>query len=305
MSDSLTIAQMTDVHLGPIVGFSPRYWNMKRAIGFINWRKNRRHAYSQSVLDRIVADLHAQRPDHIAITGDLVNIGLPEEIEAAAAWLRSVGTPDRVSVIPGNHDIYSHIGADAGVNRWAGFMASTSSEFATDEADFPFVRRIGKIALVGLNSAVKTRPFMAHGRLGPAQLRRLDTILRATSKAGLFRLVMIHHPPLPGQAPASRGLHDAPALAKVLSDAGAELVIHGHNHRNMTAALPHGNRSIPVIGAPSAALGIAHRHEPLARYNLYRISPGEGPARIELIGRGLAIPDGPIIELERRMLRVD
>ena len=56
---------------------------------------------------------------------------------------------------------------------------------------------------------------------------------------------------------------------------------------------------LPVVGAPSASLGRLHKHEPLARYNLYRI---EGPPwRIELIGRGLAEPGGEV-ELERRML---
>jgi 3',5'-cyclic AMP phosphodiesterase CpdA len=40
--------------------------------------RNRRDATS-GVLDRIVADLEAQAPDHIAVTGDLANIGLPQE----------------------------------------------------------------------------------------------------------------------------------------------------------------------------------------------------------------------------------
>ncbi len=118
--------------------------------------------------------------------------------------------------------------------------------------------------------------------------------------AGLFRLVLIHHPPLPGQASRSRGLIDAEALEAVLQRHGAELVVHGHNHRNMLAWRPSGSGMLPVVGAPSASLGRLHGHEPLARYNLFRIDPAAGA--IELVGRGLAEPGGGVVEIERRSL---
>src|SRR5512134_3952897 len=89
MKTQLTIAHLTDVHLGPIAGFGPRYWNVKRLLGYANWVRNRRNAYQREVLERIVADLTAQAPDHIAVTGDLVNIGLPQEHINALAWVES------------------------------------------------------------------------------------------------------------------------------------------------------------------------------------------------------------------------
>ena len=58
------------------------------------------------MLDALVADMQAQRPDHIAVTGDLVNLALEAEFTPAQAWLESVGTPQRVTVVPGNHDAY-------------------------------------------------------------------------------------------------------------------------------------------------------------------------------------------------------
>ena len=58
----MTIAQFTDVHLGPIEGFSPRYWSPKRVSGYANWQRERRDAYSQEVLDRLVADMYGQDP---------------------------------------------------------------------------------------------------------------------------------------------------------------------------------------------------------------------------------------------------
>ena len=303
MADTLTIAHLTDVHLGPITGFTPRYWNLKRALGYANWRRNRRLAYERDVLDRIVADLAAQAPDHIAVTGDLTNIGLPQEHINALAWLKSLGSPERVSVIPGNHDIYSRQDADPGTGRWAAYMTSDAhgAVHADHGETFPFVRMLGPVAIIGVNSAVPTPPLLAFGRVGSAQVARIAAVLERLGRASIFRLMLIHHPPLSGQARRYRELEDAGALQAVLARHGAELVLHGHNHHNMLAwCFTSVGGKVPVVGAPSAALGRPHKREPLARYNLYRITGP--PWTIELTGRGLAQPGGPIIELERRLL---
>ncbi len=303
MSQALSIAHLTDVHLGPIGGFSPRYWNLKRGAGYLNWVRKRRDGHRRDVLDRIVANMQAHKPDHVAVTGDLANIGLPQEHIDALAWLESIGPPERVSVVPGNHDIYSRIGRDAGTRRWHRYMESNAEgrRFADGDA-FPFVRVLGKVALVGLNSSMPTPVLLAHGRIGAEQLARLEGILGRLKDAGLFRLVLVHHPPLTGQASAARGLRDAPALEGVLSRVGAELVIHGHNHRNMLAWHPYGAGRVAVVGAPSASQAVHHGAEALARYNLYRI---DADARsIEMIGLGLAEPDGNVVELERRTLSI-
>jgi len=303
---SITIAHLSDVHLGPIAGFSPRYWSAKRLLGYLNWLSGRRHAHRRDVLERILADLRAQAPDHVAITGDLVNIGLPQELAAATGWLERLGPAQRVSVVPGNHDIYARAGRDPGTQRWARYMASDAEgrAYAPAGAQFPFVRILGRVALVGVNSAVPTPPLIAWGRVGRDQLERLERMLHRLGRDGLFRLVLIHHPPLPGQAHATRGLRDAAQLEAALARCGAELVIHGHNHLDHWTLRPCAGGRLAVVGAPSASLGRRHKREPLARYNLYRIGAA-GPRSVELVGRGLAEPDGPVVELDRRLLRLD
>ena len=302
MPTHVTIAHLTDVHLGPIAGFTPGYWNVKRLLGYANWLRNRRDAYQMDVLDRIVADLEAQAPDHIAVTGDLVNIGLPQEHINALAWVESLGPPEDVTVIPGNHDIYSRLRGDPGTERWSAYMASCAQGAAHAHAGgaFPFVRMLGPVAIIGVNSAVPTPPLVASGRLGEEQLVRLGAVLERLGKADVFRLVLIHHPPLPGQAKRFRGLEDAARLEAVLSRHGAELVLHGHNHSNMLAWCATGAGAVPVVGAPSAALGRHRKGEQLARYNLYRIAGP--PWEIELVGRGLKEAGGEVVELERRIL---
>jgi len=298
---TFTLAHLTDVHLGPIAGFTPRYWNLKRLTGYLNWRRGRGSRHQRAVLDRIVSDLCAQAPDHIAVTGDLANIGLPQEHINAFSWLETLGGPEEVTVIPGNHDIYSRIGRDPGTRRWARYMASNvqGARYLDEKPDFPFVRVMGGVALIGLNSAIPTLPLIAWGRVGRLQLEHLEHVLRRLGEAFLFRVVLIHHPPLRDQARITRGLIDAVPLASVLERCGAELVVHGHNHHNMTASLPCASGTVTIIGAPSASLGRLYKEEPLARYNLYRIE-GDKPWRVVLIGRGLAEPGGPVIELENR-----
>jgi 3',5'-cyclic AMP phosphodiesterase CpdA len=306
MHTALTIAHLSDVHLGPIRGFTPRYWNLKRLSGYWNWRSSRRAQHLRGVLDRLVADLKAQRPDHIVVTGDLANLGLPQEHIDALTWLQGLGPPERVSVIPGNHDIYARGGGrDLGTRRWAPYMSSNAEGApllgAASAAEFPFVRRLGGIALIGLNSAVPTPPLIAAGRAGPDQLARLADVLERAECQGLFRLVLIHHPPLPGQASATRGLRDAAALQAILYARGAELVIHGHNHLDMLALQPSAaGRPIPIVGVASASLARRHKREGLARYNLYRIAGP--PWRVALVGRGLADADGAVVEIEQRWL---
>jgi 3',5'-cyclic AMP phosphodiesterase CpdA len=302
MPKPLTIAQLTDVHLGPIRGFTPRHWSLKRLTGYVNWQRNRRNAYQRAVLDRLVADLRHQAPDHIVVTGDLANIGLPRELMHGLDWLRSIGEPHAVSVIPGNHDIYGRLRRDPGTERWAQYMASCAegAVWTAGHAGFPYVRRLGQVALIGVNSAVVTPPMMAWGEVGAAQRERLGGLLDKLGQAELFRLVLIHHPPLPGQAKPARALRDAAELEQILTRHGAELVIHGHNHLNSLAWRDSASGPLPVVGAPSASLGRPHKREPLARYNLYRI---EGPPwRIELVGRGLSEPGSQVQELERVVL---
>jgi 3',5'-cyclic AMP phosphodiesterase CpdA len=296
---TFTLAHLSDVHLGPIRGLAPRHVNIKRALGLANWHLKRRHIHLPHVVEAIVDDVHHQRPDHIAVTGDLVNLGLPGEFEHAARWLEALGPPDRVTVVPGNHDIYTPLRRDAGIERWRPYMAGEQTGPAQG---FPFVRRIGPLALIGVNSALPRPPFIASGRVGGPQLQALSDLLGRLGKEGVIRVVLIHHPPLPGQAPARRGLEDAAAVSETLAHHGAELVLHGHNHIDMIAERPSRTGTTTVLGVASSSIGHRHKSEPLGRYNCLRFEPGSGGVRIELVVRGLAGPDGPVIEIARQDL---
>jgi 3',5'-cyclic AMP phosphodiesterase CpdA len=303
MSDTITLAQLSDVHLAPVRGLALRHLNVKRGLGYLNWQRSRRHVHRKASLDLVVADMKAHRPDHIAVTGDLINLGLPAEYEAARAWLESLGPPQDVTVIPGNHDIYTHVRGHPGVARWSEFMRADAwgAGLKPQTVDgFPFVRRIGPVALICLNSAEKTPPFVAAGRLGERQIADLADLLERTHREGLVRVVLIHHPPLPQQAPARRALRDAAALERVLSEHGAELVLHGHNHRDNHVDFAWGEGRIPVIGVASGSVGRVHKGEPLGRYNLLHIKRTPSGAHIECITRGLDASGRIVEQVDRK-----
>ena len=155
---------------------------LKRFMGYVNWKRSRERLSDMSGFERIVDDLRAQAPDHVAITGDLVNIALPAEFRRAAAWMRTLGDPADVSFTPGNHDAYVR---DAIANLAETFAPwTTSDDAARREAPFPFLRVRGEVALIGLSSAVPTAPLMATGRLGARQIAALGDILRRPARKG-------------------------------------------------------------------------------------------------------------------------
>jgi len=150
-----------------------------------------------------------------------------------------------------------------------------------------------------VNSAFPTRPFVAAGRVGRDQLALLEEGLQRLEGQNLQRVVLIHHPPLPGQTAPRRALQDADQMAALLARCGADLVLHGHNHRDSIVWLDAKDRPIPIVGVASGSAGRRHGLEPLARYNLFRVSR-DG---IEMIVRGLADPNGDIVEISRHPLR--
>jgi 3',5'-cyclic AMP phosphodiesterase CpdA len=295
------LAHLSDPHLGPLP--APRWRELlgKRATGFANWWRKRHLIHRREVLARVVADLKAQAPDHIAVTGDLVNISLAAEYAPARAWLASLGTSRDVTLVPGNHDIYVRGAALHSRRHWGDYMRADEGERTNDAAAFPFVRRRGALTLIGLSSAVPTAPFLATGRLGAAQIERLGAVLERCAGEGLFRVVLIHHPPLSKPKRHLKRLIDGAALRAVLARHGAELVIHGHDHEHSLIELPGPQRPIPVMGVPSASAAPPGEHD-AAGYNLYRIDGRLGSWRCEAIARGLAPGGGAVVEIKRTVL---
>jgi 3',5'-cyclic AMP phosphodiesterase CpdA len=286
-----TFAHLSDIHLAPLPAVHALDLFGKRITGYLNWQRKRRLVHDRAVLDAIVADVKAQAPDHTAVTGDIANIGLEPEYAAGRVFLDALGTPDKVSFVPGNHDIYVTESRGFAERAWGDFMRGDGGE------SFPYVKRRGPLAIIGLNTGLPTAPFQATGTLGERQLAALGPLLDRARAEGLFRIVLIHHPPV-SASPHHKRLTDAEAFMRVIAQHGAELILHGHDHLDMLNVIdgPNGSR-VPAVGVPSASAAPGTDKDN-AGYHLYRIDGDASAWHCEMVVREMGM-DGVIGEVKR------
>ena len=297
--DIFKLAQLTDVHLGPLPPFRPPHWNVKRVLGFINFHRKRFSFNDPTLVNQLVVDVAQQSVDHVAVTGDLTNIGMPPEFIQSLAWLQTVGEPSAVTAIPGNHDVYTRLWRDPGIERWRAYMAARGEDDAVPglapplASGFPFVRTFGRFALICLNSAVFMPPAVPAGRVGDEQTARFVEMSRHLHRAGYVRIVLIHHPPLLAHGTV-RCLRDASSFEAALVEAGAELLLHGHNHRDMISWRDTKTGPLPIVGAAAAGEG---------SYNVYDLARAEnGACRINVSIRRASAAGDPAAEVAQHVL---
>ncbi|MBT8494073.1 MAG: metallophosphoesterase, partial [Deltaproteobacteria bacterium] len=120
-------------------------------------------------------------------------------------------------------------------------------------------------------TSLQTPWFTAYGVIGEDQLGRLSAYLADPELRAMTRVVAIHHPPAgPPAKSRVRGLRDRHRLAEVLAEHGADLVLHGHEHRDLYFHLPGPAGDIPVRGIQSGTYE-AGREDKRARYRIYEV----------------------------------
>lgn len=263
-----TLAHISDLHALRLDGVRPLdFLSHKRLGGAANLLTRRRDKHPLRLFSALVDDLNRVRPDHVVVTGDLVNLSLPSEFDEARAQLDRLALgPEGVTVIPGNHDVYTR-----GAARHREFERALAPYACSDgerEPCFPLLRLRDGLAIIGLSTARPSPVPFADGRLGPAQLARAEELL--ARHADRFRLLLLHHPPVDNRHAFLRGLRDRAALQAMLSRVGAELVLHGHEHRDLVAELPGPSGPIPVLGIGSGTYDDPRR-ERRARYRLIHV----------------------------------
>jgi 3',5'-cyclic AMP phosphodiesterase CpdA len=294
---AFTLAHLSDPHLAPLP--KPRLGELmgKRVLGYANWVRNRKLSYSRAVLDQLTTDMRAQSPDHVAVTGDLVNIALEAEFAPARDWLRTIGPPQDVSLVPGNHDAYVASTWPRCTDTWLDYMRGDDAADARG-LRFPFVRRRGPLLLIGVSTALPTAPFMATGRLGEKQIGDLAAVLSQHASDTCFRVLLIHHPLRSSRR--HKRLTDASDLLDVLRRHDVQLILHGHDHKHSLMWFDGPSGRIPAVGVPSASAVAGGKHDGAA-YNLFRIANEGNAWRCRWTVRGFEQP-GSITELRQQEL---
>ncbi|WP_223421261.1 metallophosphoesterase family protein [Tateyamaria pelophila] len=279
----LSFAHLSDPHNPLTPNVKATQVLNKRLLGYLSWHRKRHLRHRPEVLTAMLEDIAAADLDHTIVAGDLTNIALPDEFAAARDWLKTVGPPQDVTVIPGNHDAYVRVPFAEGIGLWSPWMLGDD---ATD-VTFPFVRKRGPVAFVMLSTSNPTPPLFASGTLGKAQLDRLEAVLDDLRGQDVFRVVVLHHPPEDYPTKRRKALRDRAAFRAVLARTGAELVLHGHQHHSHFGLISGPQGKIPVLGVPSASMALNSEKDDEARWNLINVRREDAGWRLSTHGRGL------------------
>jgi 3',5'-cyclic AMP phosphodiesterase CpdA len=279
----MRLAHFSDLHLLSLEGVPVRRFLNKRATGFANLKLKRGSIHRAGYVRAIAREVKRIGVDHVVVTGDLTNLALEPEFELARDVLENDlrFSPNDVTVVPGNHDVYTR--GSRATQRFATYFADYLEgdlpQLAVDigAGRFPVVKLRGKVAIIGLCSAVPRLPFVAAGRLGELQLDALTRILAHPDVMGKTHVFAIHHPP---HNPRSKlksmleGLSDAAMLWTSVQSLPSFVVLHGHLHKRVRRDDRRGAGKAVTLGATSASLHHDSR-EKMAGFNVYEID-GDG-----------------------------
>jgi len=293
------LLHISDIHFTPFA--PPRFWQLfnKRITGWLNWKLNRSHALGGEILALMRQDWQTQGVDHLAICGDLVNLSLQNEFIQMRQWLAGLGKPDDISLVLGNHDAYVPGAWGEACRIFAPWMTDDGRQTAIPP--FPYLRQRGALAIIGVNSAVATMPFSARGVFDKPQAARLAAILQQAGEKNLFRVVMLHHPPLHKATSRFKSLKGIELFQQVIAAHGAELILHGHTHRPTLNFIHGSSVQVPVVGVASISQSFGG-HKPAANYNLFQIEQREKGWRCLLVRRGIVNEQNEIGETMRQEL---
>lgn len=192
--------------------------------------------------------------DHVVLSGDLTCLAHDEEFAAARQALGSLaGDPQRCTIIPGNHDVYTPGAArEDRFGRWFGDHLRSELPVAV-EGVWPYVRFVGDHgAIVALTSArVPLAPGIARGWVGEAQLHALDSLLGGGALAGRTTVVAVHHAPVRADGSydsPTHGLRDAAELLAIVERHPVAAILCGHVHHRSVVRRPSG---LAIVNAGS------------------------------------------------------
>lgn len=293
----MRIAHFSDLHVLALEGAGAARFLNKRFTGWVNLRLKRGHKHHPSYVREIAREVTRAKVDHVIITGDLTNLALEQEFEAVRALLEEELGLDRshISVVPGNHDLYTRgaMRSRRFTSFFAPFMTSDLPELGApiELGRFPFVKLRGPLAIIGLSSAVPRPPLVASGELGKRQLEALERILAHDEVKRRTPVVALHHPihnPPSRMKAMVEGLWDAEGLALALDEVAHGLLLHGHLHRRVQQTLATRAGKILAVGATSASLRHESEHR-MAGFNLYEF---DGGGSLHVVEAHVYDPDG-------------
>lgn len=270
------IVHLTDPHTTSLKGIGVMPLLGKRALGYLSWRRKRQYRHTQEMLEATTTAALAHQPDALVLTGDLLHIGLRQEMQQIRPWLKALATKLPVLLVPGNHDYY----APNSLQLWKDELGDLPvfGDAASTHSEWPRVLQLGDLRVIGLCTAYPAPLTKADGQLGSQQRTLLANLLttQGSKKVGAT-LVALHHPAKAALSEARKSLLDVEELGALLAPASA--LVHGHLHENISY---HVNGVACYCTASASSV----HEEALASYRLLDFSGAEHSSRLFIAQRG-------------------
>jgi Icc protein len=245
----LRLGHISDLHLSdrgryPRNGYAPRDCD--------------RH--SNRLAQRILDQLEKARVDHLVVTGDLTLSSESAEFERAAKLLRRWAEAGKLTIVPGNHDVWT--AESAKTSRFLRMVGPDGRGMRKPVPSYPFAALPApEVAIIALDSTrYGDEPLDTSGWIGSAQLQACRELVRDHLKEGRAVLLALHHhlmlprERVPSDALVSRmPLSDADKLVRLVSDVRIAGVLHGHRHCAFRVDIPGAAGPTPVLCAGSAS----------------------------------------------------
>jgi 3',5'-cyclic-AMP phosphodiesterase len=198
--------------------------------------------------------------DHLVVTGDLTLSGEASEFEKVAKLLGRWAEAGKLTLVPGNHDVWSYESAQK--YRFLRALGPDGKGMRQAVQSYPRAVSLGDEAvLIALDSARWGEdPRTTAGKVGSQQLKAVRELVREhTRQERAVVLALHHHLILPPERVSSdacvskMGLQDADQLVRLVAELPIAAVLHGHRHVAFRLDLPGPDGATPVLCGGSAS----------------------------------------------------
>ncbi len=212
------------------------------------------------MLKKILGALQEEPIDHLLVTGDVTLSGETSEFERVAELLAPWSESGKLTVLPGNHDVWSYEAAASW--RFLRTLGPDGRGMKKPVAVFPLeVPLSPEVTLLALDTArYGAEPKSTAGLVGSEQLNAARDLAREATKQGKAVVLALHHhlviPPerVPSDMALARmPLADAYKIVRLVAEIPFAAVLHGHRHTSFRVEIPGPAGPTPVICAGSAS----------------------------------------------------